>query len=162
MQVPQAATWFRGGSFYFYCGLLQKLNAVSKPEMNAFIPFRLVLLATCHSSVPWLVVRRSRAFGSQFWLCWRLWVGLPRTLWSMEPHVAERASGLLLHVKRGGVNVVVYMGSWKIVSKRTRNRMACPCWRTRTHTRHPYLWESFEMLVYWRCITCRSMLRSLT
>ena len=25
--------------------------------------------------------------------------------------------------------------------------MACPCWRTMTHTRHPYLWESFEMVV---------------
>ena len=143
-------------------GFRRKLTEVSKPEMNPFIPFRLMLLATCHSRVPWLVVGRSRAFGSQFWLCWPLWAGLPQTLWSMEPHIAAVPSGLPLQVKRGGVDVVVSMVSWKIVSKRTCKLMPCPCWRTMTHTRHPYLWESFEMVVYWRCITCPSMLGSLT
>ena len=36
-------------------GFCRKLNVVSKPEVSAFIPFRVMLLATCHS-VPWFVV----------------------------------------------------------------------------------------------------------
>ena len=43
-----------------------------------------------------------------------------------------------------------------------RRARAESCWRILTHTRHPYLWESFQMVVYSCCISCPSMLGSPT